>query len=305
MDRREFIKRFFSYSALTAAALTLRPAGKLFAETREGSPDLVAVVGETPGRMFDAGISALGGMTAFVKPGQVVMIKPNISWNSPAERGATTNPELVQRIIEHCLAAGAKRVYVVDNTINSWESCYKTTGMESAVKSAGGVMAPAHSSGYYQKVTIPGAKVLKTTLVHELVLEAEVFINVPILKHHSTTRLTGALKNLMGLVWDRQFYHSAGLSQCIAEFPLLRKPTLNVVDAYTVMMTGGPQGGTYRTTLELRKMQILSTDPVAADAAATRLFNWQPEEIRHLVIASDLRLGSRNLDTLKIKRITL
>lgn len=306
MDRRDFIKKIRNAGiAAAAAAWTMHPAGKLFADGAGKVPDLAAVMGGNPAEMFDEGIAALGGIKAFVRPGQIVAIKPNISWNAPVERGATTNPLLIGRIVEHCVEAGAKKVYVFDNTINSWQACYKSTGVEDAVKQAGGQMAPAHSKGYYQQVSVPGAKILKTAMVHELVMEADVLINVPVLKHHGSTRMTSSLKNLMGVIWDRQFYHASGLSQCIAEFPLLRKPALNVIDAYTVMTSGGPQGSSYRSALEVKKMQILSADMVAADSAAAKVLGHVPDDIRYITMASDLKLGSKNLDSLSIKRITL
>ena len=62
------------------------------------------------------GIASLGGMKQFVKPNQTVVIKPNIGWDSAPERAANTNPELVARIVEQCKRAGAKTVYVFDNT---------------------------------------------------------------------------------------------------------------------------------------------------------------------------------------------
>lgn len=305
MDRREFLKRFASCGVAAAAAVTLRPLRPLMADDRVGPPDLVALMGGSPQDMFDAGIAALGGMRAFVRPGQVVAVKPNISWASAPERGATTHPLLVRRICEHCLEAGARRVYVFDNTIHSWETCYSETGVEAAVKAVGASMAPAHTAGYYQAAAVPGSRLLRNIQVHELVLEADVLINVPVLKHHGSTRMTGALKNLMGVVWDRGMYHRSGLHRCIAEFPLLRKPTLNVVDAHTVMISGGPQGTSYRTSLELRKMQIISRDIVAADAAASRVLGLEPEDIGHIGIAADAGLGSAALDSLAIERIRL
>lgn len=304
MDRREFLKKISSLGA-AAAAFSIAPSRLLFADTAEKPYDLAAVMGGSPAEMFDSGIAALGGIKSFVKQGQTVAIKPNISWNAPVERGATTNPTLVGRIIEHCIDAGAKKVYVFDNTINSWQSCYRATGVEEAVKAAGGQMAPAHSRNYYHQAAVPGAKVLKTVLVHELVLEADVIINVPVLKHHGSTGMTSSLKNLMGAVWDRQFYHSQGLNQCIAEFPLLRKPSLNVIDAYTVMTEGGPQGSSYRAKLELKKMQILSRDMVASDAAAARVMGLAPEDVRYITMAENLGLGTSSLDSINIKRIAL
>jgi uncharacterized protein (DUF362 family) len=134
-------------------------------------------------------------------------------------------------------------------------------------------------------------------------MEADVIINIPILKHHGSTRITSALKNLMGLVWDRWYYHAHDLHRCIAEFPLLRTPTLNIVDAHTVMMSGGPRGSSYRAELKVKRMQIISSDIVAADAAAAKTWGTNLDAVRYISIAQELGLGNGNLDALNIRRI--
>jgi uncharacterized protein (DUF362 family) len=217
--------------------------------------------------------------------------------------GATTNPKLVKRIVEHCINAGVKKVFVFDNTLDSWQLCYTSTRIEAAVKEAGGVVVPGNSKSYYQETAVRGAKILKTTQVHELVLEADAFINVPILKHHGSTTITAAMKNLMGVVWDRRTYHRKGLDQCIADFPLLRKPDLNVIDAYMVMLSGGPRGTSYRANLDMKKMQILSTDIVAADTAAAKTWGTDPREVPYIGYGAEAGLGKMDLDSLNISRL--
>jgi uncharacterized protein (DUF362 family) len=312
MNRRQFLKRLTAASAATAAAL-LAPGGmKLFADDapRSGSatvpyPDLVAVKGGEPGAMFDRGIAAIGGMARFVSPGDTVAVKPNMSWNVDPERGATTHPALVARIVEHCFEAGAKRVYVFDNALDSWRLAYATSGIEAASKSAGATVVPASSNGYYQEVDIPGARILTSAKVHELVIESDVFINVPVLKHHGSARITAAMKNLMGVVWNRNFYHSRGLNQCIADFPLYRAPDLNVVDAYRVMMAGGPRGSSYALQTELMKMQIIGTDIVAVDTAAAKTWGIDPSRVGYIPLGAELGLGTTDLDSLAVERILL
>jgi uncharacterized protein (DUF362 family) len=304
MKRRDFLKGVLGLGA-GAAALRLSGASPLFAAEGSGSYDMAAVLGASPVQMFERGIDALGGMGRFVKRGQTVMIKPNASWGVPPEKGATTTPELVGRIAKHCFGAGASKVYIVDHTIDSPSRAFSASGIEEASKAEGAVIVPANSKGYYQEMRIPGAKRLGSALVHEQVLEADVFINVPILKHHGSTRITSALKNLMGLVWDRWYYHSNDLHRCIAEFPLLRKPDLNIIDAHTVMMSGGPRGSSYRTELEIKRMQILSADIVAADAAAAKTWGTEPERIGYIRTAAELGLGTMDLDSLNIRRIKI
>lgn len=303
MDRREFLRACARYSIAAGAGALLGNPLRLFGQDTGRDYDMVAVMGDGAADMFDVGVAALGGMQRFVKRGQVVLIKPNASWNVEPERGATTTPGLIKRIVEHCVEAGASRVFVVDHTIDNWKLCFDTTRIETAVKAGGGQVVPGSSKGYFHEAAVPGAKNLKSVLVHEMVLEADVLINVPILKHHGSTTITSALKNLMGLVWDRWYYHANDLHRCIAEFALLRKPTLNVVDAHTVMMSGGPRGSSYRSSLKIKKMQIISPDIVAADAAAAATWGTGADNVRYITIADELGLGTKNLDSLNIKRM--
>ncbi|MDD2337873.1 MAG: DUF362 domain-containing protein [Geobacteraceae bacterium] len=215
-----------------------------------------------------------------------------------------THPKLVGRIIEHCFAAEAKEVTVFDHTCDNWRRCYTNSGIEEAVKKAGGKMVSADSEGYYQRVSLPMGKRLTETMVHEALLNADVFINVPVLKHHSSAMVTIGMKNLMGVVWDRGYWHRNDLHQCIADFASFRKPDLTVVDAYNVMKRNGPRGVSVNDVVAM-KAQIVSKDPVAADSAAAKLFGVDPADIRHIQIAAEMNLGRMNLQDLSINRIKL
>jgi uncharacterized protein (DUF362 family) len=252
--------------------------------------------------MFDQAIASLGGMKQFVKKGHTVVIKPNIGWDSEPDRAGDTNPKLISRIIKHCFDAGAKDVYVFDHTCDNWTKCYANSGIEKAVKDAGGKVVGGNTENYYQEVSITGTQFLKKVKVHELVLNSDVFINAPILKNHTSTKLTIGMKNLMGVVWDREFWHKNNLQQCIAEFPMWKKPTLNVVDAYNVMVRNGPRGVSFADISPMKSL-IISPDIVAADAAAAKFFGKEPAEINYIRIANDLKVGNMNLDQLRINRI--
>ena len=308
MKRRDFFKKSVGAGVAAGVVFKLGNYNKLWAKTQGTIPDqfdLVAIKGGDPGAMFDRGIVEFGGMKTFVKPNQTVVVKPNIAWDVPPERAANTNPELIKRIIEHCFKAGAKEVYVFDNAIDNWSRSYKTSGIEKAVRDARGKLVPANTENYFQEVTIPKGKRLKTTKVHEIILEADVFINVPVLKSHSSARVSIALKNLMGTVWDRRYWHRNDLNQCIADFGTFhRKPDLNVVDAYNVLMRNGPRGVS-KSDVTNMKAQILSTNMVIADAAATKMFGKDPDTIAYLRIADEMGVGTRNLEGLSIKRIKI
>lgn len=313
IGRREFIKKGAAITAAAGATLFVQPLAcspkkdKEFGAKVPGkneTPDLVAIKGGMPDKMFDAGIKAIGGIERFVKKGQTVLVKPNIGWNVPPENGGNTNPLLVKRVVESCLEAGAAKVIVFDHTCNTEASCYKNSGIAEVVKKAGGTMVTGNVKSHYHEVEVPGAKVLKKTEVHEQVINADVFINIPVLKNHMSTQVTSAIKNLMGCIWDRMAYHYSDLSRSIAEFCLYRKPDLNIVDAYTVMTQNGPRGVSPED-LKLMKMQIISPDIVAADAAAIKIYGAEPADIAHVKIAHELGIGNMNLNELKIKKISI
>ena len=313
MKRRDFIRKSAAAAAFTGAALAV-PYSKLWSSPTSMPPrphasplpfDLVAIKGGEPELMFDEAIKAMGGMQAFVKKGQKVVIKPNIGWDVSPERAGNTNPKLVKRVIQHCLEAGAQEVYVFDNTCDKWDKCYATSGIEQAVKDAGGKLAPGNTENYYQTVDIPKGKKLKSAKVHELILGSDVFINMPVLKSHSSARLTVCLKNHMGIVWDRGYWHRNDLNQCIADYATyIKQPKLNIVDAYRVMTKNGPRGVS-EADVSLMKSLIISPDQVAADTAATKLFGISPDEVPYIGLAEESGVGTTALDKLNVHRIIL
>jgi len=307
MDRRNFLKKTIGGGIAAGYTLAFPEVERLWAgpaPEQAGAWDLVAVRGGEPGLMFDRAMASLGGIQSFVPRGSRVLVKPNIGWDVPPDRGGNTHPALVGRIIEQCLAAGAKEVTVFDHTCDNWRRCYKNSGIEAAVKNSGGKMIPGDSKGYYKTVSVPRGSRLKKAKVHTALLDADVFINVPVLKHHSSAMVTIGMKNLMGVVWDRWYWHGNDLHQCIADFASFCRPDLTVVDAYNVMKRNGPRGISVNDVVSM-KAQVVSTDPVAADAAGAKLFGAEPADIRHIEIASQMNLGQINLKKLSINRIKI
>jgi uncharacterized protein (DUF362 family) len=302
MKRRSFLKR--SALAGTSAASTPYLILSHEASAAEATmPDLVAVKNAEPDIMLDKAMAEFGGMERFVKKGQSIVIKPNIAWDRPPELGANTHPGLVKRVVEHCVKAGAKKVYVLDHTVNKSASCYDKSGIEAAAREGGAVVVPVNTEGRYQKVEVPG-ETLKETAVHEQILEADVLINVPVIKHHVSAKVTLSMKNLMGAIWDRRAYHKQGLHACIAEFCLFRKPDLNIVDGYRVTLRNGPQRARPEDVV-LKKTLLVSTDCVAVDTAAAKIQGTDPQKVEHIVMAAEKKIGVMDLGKLNIKRITV
>lgn len=306
MKRRDFIKRSVTASVVSGTLFSMGKWTPLMAAGNgdASKPFLVAVKNGDPVSMLNAGMAKLGGMSSFVKAGQTVVVKPNIGWDSGPERAANTNPDVVGRIVKMCMQAGAKKVSVFDNTCDEWTRCYKNSGIEKAVKDNGGVLVSGKDESMYREVSIPKGKKLKKAKVHKLILDSDVFINVPVIKHHGGAAISLSMKNLMGVVWDRGSWHREGLHQCIADFASFCKPDLVVVDGYRAMMRNGPRGVSV-ADVTLMKYQLISSDMVAVDTAAAKVFGMETEQVKHIGMAEALGVGTTDLDAIKPIRIAL
>ncbi|MDR3059604.1 MAG: DUF362 domain-containing protein [Dysgonomonas sp.] len=312
MDRRKFLRAI----AVTGAAATIKATtggmdvlAETLDTTQAGKIDMVAVMGGEPDMMFRKAIAEIGGMGKYIKKGAKVVVKPNIGWDKTPELAGNTNPKLVTEIIRQCFSAGASEVTVFDHTCDDWLKCYKNSGIEAAAKAAGAKVLPAHEESYYRSVSLPNGVTLKSTKIHQAIVDCDAWINVPVLKHHGGANLTISMKNYMGIVWDRRIFHSSGLQQCIADIcTYSKKPVLNVVDAYRIVKTNGPQGRTASDVVTTKGL-FISQDIVAVDTAATKFFSQVREmpldHVGHLANGQKLKLGTMDIDKLNIKRLKI
>lgn len=322
--RRDFVKTSLALGASLSVASNLN---SLFAGVPKTPADSPAPAGDTSAQpttppktaplapkpvlaairdgdrvaMLDKALEELGGIKTFVKPGQTVVIKPNIGWNATPERGANTHPAIVGHLVTLCLAAGAKSVSVFDHTCDEWRETYVNSGIEKAAKDAGAIVVNGNDKTLYRTVEIANGVKLKSALIHSLILDSDVFINAPVLKHHHSTEMTACMKNLMGIVWDRGSWHRTDLHQSIADILTLKKPALNVIDAYHPMVRNGPRGKTVDDCVEMRAL-LASTDIVTVDAAAAKLLGHAPEHITHVKIAHEMGLGRMDLENADVRR---
>lgn len=270
-------------------------------------PDLAVARGRgaDPAELVRRAVQAIGGMERFVRRGADVIVKPNIgsSYHGP-EYAATTNPQVVAALVTLCLAAGAKRVRVMDYPFGgSPQACYTNSGIAAAVTAAGGQMEVMNRLRF-REIAFPAARSFKKWKVYGDILDADLVINVPIAKHHGGARLTLGMKNLMGVIEDRGGFHSRGLHQCIADLNTAVKPQLTVIDAVRILVNNGPTGGSLD---DVRRMDtvIVGTDVVAADAYAATLFGLKGTDIGHIRLAGEMGLGRTDLDGLRIEEITV
>ena len=304
-NRREFLK----WVGLGAAGLAAG-CGKEQASAPSAKPPplapmahgVVAVAeGGSPAKMVELALKPLGGIEAFVKKGSFVVLKPNIGWQRLPEQAANTNPEVVGAVVRLCMKAGASRVLVVEHTCDQpSDICFEMSGIQQAVRQAGGEIMAANREAQYEPLDLPYARELTVSTVAKEVRRADCFINIPIAKDHSQARLSIGMKNLMGVVWDRQEWHrSRSLDQCIADYLTGVRPHLTIVDAVRILVGMGPKGpGPTKDTRQV----IASVDAVAADAFAAMLFGLSASDVEYLRLAGEMGLGETNPNKMKILR---
>jgi len=272
--------------------------GRLTTGGRPGAEpaiDLAAVTGDSPAKNCRAAIEALGGLARFVRPGDRVVLKPNPIGANPPEDAISTHPELVGALVADCLAVGAREVLAVSH---DGMRSFIANGLHQAITENGGTVKAIESAADYREVIVPRGRILRREMISIDLLDADVFINLPIAKHHAGSEVTLAMKNLMGINWDRIRYHRTDLHQCIAELAATVRADLTIMDANYVLLTNGPGGpGEVRHGRRV----IAGIDPVAIDVFTTRTFWRDPGEIAHIRIAYELGVGEIDLSKLKIR----
>jgi uncharacterized protein (DUF362 family) len=299
MDRREFIGR----SAQLAALAAVMQKGTILG-SEPASPSLIVAKDGTPGGMVRRAVAELGGMGRFVKQGDVVVVKPNMSWDRLPEQGATTHPDVVREVVTLCFEAGAKKVKVFDFTLNEPRRCYKRSGIQKAAEEAGAEVQFVQDRKF-KTVSFPLGEAIKSWEIYEDVLDADRLINVPAAKSHNVLEagISLGIKNLMGLIGGNRGQFHRNFSRKIVDLSTRVKPDLVVLDAYRVLLRNGPSGGNLADVV-LKKHLIAGTDPVAVDGYGATLFNLRPEKIPYLIEAKQRGLGENDLKKVSTKVVT-
>jgi uncharacterized protein (DUF362 family) len=301
LDRREFIKKQLCGAAFLAAAITGTGLSKWV--LADDTPDL-AISNGPPGPATRAAVDLLGGIRAFVKPGNKVVIKPNMSFEGGPETATNTHPEVIRELVALCREAGASRVRVLDHPMRQVELAGVEMAREACKVFGEDIVHSLNVGEFYKPAGIPQGLSLKKTDVMVDVLDADVLIAAPVAKTHMCTGVTLALKGMMGLIWDRQVMHrDHELDSAVVDLCTLLRPKLVVVDATRVLSTNGPHGPGRVIQMET---VIASKDIVAADAKTVQMCEWfgrrfEPRQIKHIRLAHERGLGRMDVENLKVK----
>lgn len=326
-NRRDFVKRVLGATLAAGATLALGltlydPVGPQaeddsstqnrvldFSRADSIGSKIAIVRGPERGGLDRAGalskaLEALGGVGRFIQKGDRVLVKVNAAFASPPILGATTHPDLLAAIAGLCLQAGAVEVRVTDNPINDPQSCFQLSGLAEAARKAGAKLILPRSSQFV-RYNLPSGRLIRNipVMLGPFQGVTKVIAAAPIKDHHRAGA-SMILKNWYGLLGGQRSVFHQNINGLITELAMMVKPTLAILDGTTTMITNGPTGGSLND-LKATNTLIVSTDPVAADAAGLELLGRQLAEVPYILQAQAAGAGWAEIEKLKPLRLTL
>ena len=243
-------------------------------------------------------LSLLGGIEGFIKSGSKVLVKPNLLMAKEPQFGITTHPEVVRAVVK-ILKAIQCQVFVGDSP-NVWggqvenvDEVYESTGIKKVCQDEGAQLVKFDKRRWMGKFPL-------TTWLES----CDYLVNVPKFKTHTLTVLTGAIKNLFGLVpgtykteLHKNYFHISEFSSIIVDIFQLAKPSLTIVDAITAMEADGPA-----TAGKLRQVNLIlaGVDCVALDSILSLLMGLNPFDVLTTKEAAHRGLGVANRDAIEV-----
>jgi len=250
------------------------------------------------------GLAELGGMSAFVKPGQKVLLKVNLLMKKRPEEAVTTHPSVVEAVVHLVQEAGGIPI-IGDSpggpyTVSALRAIYARSGLRKVAERTGAILNEDVGQTIIQ---YPEGKLVKSLTVTNCVLDADVIIPLSKLKTHGMMTFTGAVKILFGVIpgllkaeYHLKMFKVYDFADLLVDIATYVKPALSIMDGVVGMEGDGPSAGKPRNIGAL----ILSTDPFALDVIATDLIGLKPEKVP-TIMAARLRGLTSRLDELQLK----
>jgi uncharacterized protein (DUF362 family)/Pyruvate/2-oxoacid:ferredoxin oxidoreductase delta subunit len=255
-----------------------------------------------PDRVHDAvrrAVDLVGGMAAMVKPGDRVLIKPNLLKASPPDRAVVTHPEIIRAVIRLVREAGGEALVGDSPGFGELRRVCEKSGIMDVIEEEGAQLAEMDDA-----VKVKNHGQFHHFEIARAVHEADVVINVPKLKTHGMMTVTGAVKNLFGCVPGRrkvQWHFNTGVNRqafarMLVELCALIKPRLTIMDAIVAMEGNGPGSGDPRQV----GMVLSGADPVAVDVVSGAIIGAEPGLLYTLRAAADAGIGETRLERIAV-----
>jgi uncharacterized protein (DUF362 family) len=256
-------------------------------------PSLAIAHGTEHDKTIRAAMTALGGMGRFIQKGDVVMIKPNVAFDRPPALAATTHPDALRAVAKLCFEAGAAKVIVADNPINSPTGCFLKSGL-TAVASEMNLDLLYPETNSFAPLSLTGEVLKEWTFFNTPFKKATKVIGLAPCKDHNLCHASMTTKNWYGLLGGRRNQFHQHIHSIVSDFALMMKPTLVILDGINVLMSNGPTGGRLSDVKPMNTI-VAGTDMIAVDAYGySHLLERDIAELTYLHKANDRGLGNIN-----------
>jgi uncharacterized protein (DUF362 family) len=286
---------------------SLLPWGLSLADDKPPKATVWEIIG-APGDAVPKLFTSLGGIKSMIA-GEVskatVLIKPNLCLPHPSVRATTTSPDLVDALCGFLTDAGVKRIIITDHTLQKADNFKKVEMVKVADKYPAAKLILANERRLFEPIAVTG-NVLKKTEVLKTLSKVDFVINAAKAKHHSATRVSLAIKNLMGCIWDRSEFHTRlDLAQAIGDLATAVRPDLNVIDASSVLLNGGPTGP--GPVIHENRL-FAATDILALDSVVAARYDFggksvSARKVPHMWAAFENGVGEIDLEKIEVKTI--
>ena len=234
-------------------------------------------------------IDLLGGIEEFVKKGDTVALKPNIVTGRVERLGVTTDPRVVAAVIKLCKEAGASKMQVVEGAeyASKTDEAFVNSGIKEVIDELGAEMVDVDRNELV-KLKVPEPLLLEEVEVSKEFMDADVRINIPVMKTHDQLDVTLGVKNLKGIIpkRDKSMFHKVGVVKGILDLNKAVTVDLTVLDCIVAMEGLGPALG---PKVELNTI-ISSGNIFALDRVASRIMGFDESELDYLVHAAEAGL---------------
>lgn len=251
-------------------------------------PVLVVVRGPSVWEMVQEAVAVLGGVQRFIQRGDRVLLKPNVGWDRQPEQAANTHPGVVAAVVRLCREAGASQVWVTDCSINDPRRSFVRSGIEEAAQQAGATVQLPGSDDFW--LTDMGGAVLKVWPVARFFHQVDKVINVPVVKQHSLSGSTIAMKNWYGILGGQRNRLHQDIHQSVVDLAAALRPTLTIVDATRILKQNGPSGGSLDDVVRMDTI-VAGLDEVALDSWASTLLGLTASQVPYLAMGEARGLG--------------
>ncbi len=317
--RREFLVRIgqagLAVAGTTAGALWLhdRPARsrdhavvrlpRFDVERPAGAVRMAIAHGHSVEAMVRAAVGEMGGIAAFVRRGDVVLVKPNAAFDRGPALAATTRPETISAVVRLCREAGARQVLVADNPINNPEGAFARSGIGPAAAAAGATVVYPRPSAF-REVAIDGRVLGRWPVLYEPLKDVTRVIGIAPAKDHNLCGASLTMKNWYGLLGGGRNRLHQHIHEAIADLACLVRPTLVILDATRLLMTNGPTGGSLSDVAPGDTI-VCGVDQVAVDAYGAMRLGRDLDAIQYLAMAEARGAGRRDWRSLAWREVTV